>query len=201
MPLIRRTSESTPPPDTFSDADLSSPSAATRWSAARAAGPQSVGALAQALAKEPEPRVREAIFTTLARIGTPASVEALTPFIRSPDASLRTGALDALGSQPLVTATYFGRLLADPDHDVRILACELGRAIKASEARERLLSLIEAEKDPNVCAAAIEVLAEVGDAAALPVLERCAGRFPDNPFLAFAVRITSERLAERTGFD
>ncbi len=195
MPLIRRAPENIPKAESYREGDLASPAVETRWAAARAAGPQSVPALAETLAKESDARVREAIFTSLARIGTPASVEAVTPFIRSQDASLRTGAMDALKAVPSVTATHFERLLSDSDHDVRILACELGRALNASEARGRLLSLIETEKDANVCAAAIEVLSEVGDAEALPALKRCAARFPDSPFLDFAVKITSERLA------
>jgi HEAT repeat protein len=54
--------------------------------------------------------------------------------------------------------------------------------------------LIETDKEPNVCAAAIEVLSEIGDAAALPPLARCQARFPDDPFIAFAVRATLDRL-------
>ena len=69
-----------------------------RWTAARAAAelPDSAAALAAALPQETDSRVREAIFTSLSRIGTRDSVAAMLPMLRSDDAALRTGALDAL---------------------------------------------------------------------------------------------------------
>jgi hypothetical protein len=45
-----------------------------------------------------------------------------------------------------------------------------------------------------VCAAAVEVLGEIADASARPSLSRCAERFPDDPFLGFAIKIVTERL-------
>ncbi len=62
-------------------------------------------------------------------------------------------------------------------------------------AQRLLLSLVETDKDANVCAAAIEVLSEIGDAAALPHLARCRARFPDDPFIRFAVQAAAERIA------
>jgi hypothetical protein len=59
--------------------------------------------------------------------------------------------------------------------------------------------LIEHEQHPNVCAAAIEVLAEVGTRDALPVLERCAVRFAATPFLPFAVSVAIARITGAQG--
>jgi hypothetical protein len=69
-----------------------------RWAAARDAvdAPGGVEALAQALAKEEDLRVREAILTSLARVGTPEAVGAILPHLHADDANLRVGALDAL---------------------------------------------------------------------------------------------------------
>ena len=56
------------------------------WSvAARAAPglPNGVDALARALAREANPRVREAIFTSLACIGSVESIEAVLPLLGS----------------------------------------------------------------------------------------------------------------------
>ena len=53
-------------------------------------------------------------------------------------------------------------LLDDGDFDVRILATELARNMPAAEANHVLCTLLEHEQHPNVCAAAIDVLAEVG---------------------------------------
>jgi HEAT repeat protein len=196
MPLIRKTPDQTPPVGEPGEADLRSPSADVRWAAARAAAdrPNSVAALAQALGRETDMRVREAIFSALARLATPESVEAVLPYLRSDDASLRTGAVDVLRAVPKLLRTRIVDLLADPDADVRLLSCELARAMDAPEAQTLLLSVVETDKAPNVCAAAIDVLSEIGDAAALPVLARCAARFPDDPFLGFAVKVALERL-------
>ena len=46
----------------------------------------------------------------------------------------------------------------------------------------------------NVCAAAVEALGEIADASAEPPLLRCAERFPNDPFLGFAIKIVAERL-------
>jgi hypothetical protein len=55
--------------------------------------------------------------------------------------------------------------------------------------------LLETEKEANVCSAAIEVVSEIGDAAALPHLARLCTRFPNDPFLTFAVQAVAERIA------
>ena len=65
------------------------------------------------------------------------------------------------------------------------------------EASRLLGELIERELNANVCAAAIEVLAETGTAASLPILEQCAIRFSDEPFLAFAIRTARDRIGSR----
>ena len=52
--------------------------------------------------------------------------------------------------------------------------------MKASEATRLLCGLIEREQHPNVCAAAIDVLTEVGTPEAIPALEKCAARFARN---------------------
>lgn len=196
MPLIRNTPDKTPPIGEAEEADLRSSSADVRWAAARTAGdrPNSISALAQALARETDMRVREAIFTALARLASPESVDVVLPYLRSDDASLRNGAMDVLRAEPKSLRTRIADLLADPDDDVRLLSCELARAIDTPEAQALLLSLIETDPAPNVCAAAIEVLSEIGDAAARPVLARCAARFPDDPFLRFAVKAALDRL-------
>ena len=72
-----------------------------RWRAARAlaAFPQAAAVLGEALARGAGPAVREAMFTSLARIGGPDG-RALVPHFRSEDAALRTGAMDALKAIP-----------------------------------------------------------------------------------------------------
>ena len=88
-------------------------------------------------------------------------------------------------------------LLADADADVRLLACELARSLPADEAsRAAWSSCSSGRQNANVCAAAVEVLAEIGGPS-LPALARCAARFPDDPFLAFAIKAASDRIGSR----
>lgn len=169
-----------------------------RWNAARSAGasPDGLPVLSEALSRETHPRVREAIFTSLARIRTPASAAAVVPYLRSDDLSLRTGALDALKAMPDAASGCIPGLLTDADADVRLLACELVRDRPTAEAGALLGRLLATEREPNVCAAAIEVLAETGGPEQLPCW-RNAPRVPDNSFLTFAVKVASERIGSQ----
>jgi hypothetical protein len=199
MPLVRKPNLPCAPRDpspTEVLAGLDSADPAARWAAARAACtlPDSAAALAAALARETDLRVREALFTSLARIGTRESVAGLLPMLRSDDAGLRTGALDALRSSVTLARDVLPRLLKDPDADVRILSCELARVLPSEEASRTLCALLEEEPEVNVCAAAIEVLAEVGVPAALPALAQCAQRFRGVPFLSFALKLATDRI-------
>ena len=176
---------------------LDSPDADSRWTAARALAGQAdaVPALAVAIAREPIPRVREAMMTALIRIGDAACVEVLLPYLRTQDASVRAAAIEALQALPDAIAPFMAPLLNDGDSDVRLLATELARNMEASEATRLLCELIEREQHPNVCAAAIDVLTEVGTPDALPTLDRCAARFAATPFLPFAVSVAMSRIS------
>ncbi len=154
--------------------------------------------LGAALKTETDPRVREAIFTSLVRHGNRESVDAVVPCLGVDDANLRMGALDALRAMIGVARGVLPDLLRDPDADIRVISCDLARELPSSEATSLLCDLLAHEPEPNVCAAAVDVLADIGDAEALPVLERCARRFGDATFLTFAVNAAMERIvAER----
>jgi HEAT repeat protein len=170
-----------------------------RWDAARAAAgaPDGLRLLRSAMFVEREPRVLEAIFTSLARIGTSESAEAVLPCLRSDDSKLRTAALDALRAMPTATRLHLPHLLHDADPDVRLLACDLVREQTPAEAARLLSEVLVHDSEANVCAAAVEVLAETGGPDVLPLLAQCAARFPDDPFLAFAIEIAGERLGSQ----
>jgi HEAT repeat protein len=161
---------------------------------AAAESKEAVPLLAGALPGESDPAVRQAIFTGLSRIGTRESAAALLPYLRSHDADLRTAALDALRAMPDGARGHVPDLLADPDADVRLLSCELARGLPESEANRLLCDLLERETEKNVCAAAVEVLAEIGRLQALPTLRRCAERFGDDPFIAFSIKVATQRI-------
>lgn len=177
-------------------AGLVSVSAEQRWSAARAAAelPDAAADLAAALPQEADSRVREAMFTSLVRIGTRDSIAMVLPMLRSDDSALRAGALDALRASPIAARELLSELLSDPDADVRILSCELARNLSNDEASRSLCALLADEPEINVCAAAVEVLAEVGDQTVLPTLAQCARRFSHAPFLGFAIELATDRI-------
>jgi HEAT repeat protein len=182
-------------------AALNSPDAEARWSAARALGGRAdaVASLARALGAEHVARVREAIMTALMRIGDEASVRALLPYLRSQDARQRATAIEALQALPEAILPFMAALLSDDDADVRTLAAELARNMPANDATHFLCRLLEQEQHPNVCAAAVDVLAEVGTRDAIPTLKACAERFSNTPFLPFAVATTIARISNAEG--
>jgi HEAT repeat protein len=156
-----------------------------------------VPALAGAVLREQSPTVRAALFSALTRIASPESVEAVLTFLRSDDALMRTAASDALVAMKDAAAPYFPILLRDSSADVRALACTLLRSMPSEEAARLCCDLLDAERDANVCAAAVEVLAEVGDSSALPVLARCKERFGEAPFLRFSIEMAIDRVSDQ----
>jgi HEAT repeat protein len=160
------------------DALLRTGTAAERWSAARALGasPDGTKALGEALKTETDTRVREAIFTGLVRTGSRESVDAVVPHLRSDDANLRMGALDALRAMIGAARPILPALLTDPDADIRVISCDLTRELPSPEATRLLCDVLARDPEVNVCAAAVDVLADIGEADALPFLEQCPSR-------------------------
>jgi HEAT repeat protein len=207
MPLVRRATLNSSAAESRDPAGVvSGGTADQRWSTARAlsgvTGDHAVAVaaktLADALATEADARVREAIFTSLMRLGDRECVAAVISCLRLDDPQLRGAALDALRAMIGLVRPVLPTLLADPDADVRILTCDLARELPAADATQLLCDVLARETEPNVCAAAVDVLAEIGEAEALPFLQACAVRFDDVAFLGFAVRIAMQRIvAER----
>ncbi|WP_207477481.1 HEAT repeat domain-containing protein [Arenibaculum pallidiluteum] len=201
MPLVRRDPEArekapgaTAPDET--GALLRSPDPAQRRHAARALTtcPGAVPALVQALGVEGDAAVREAILAALSDIGDEAAALALISALRSEDAGLRNGALEALRSMPEAAAAHLPALLADGDSDVRILAAEIARGLSPAVATALLCAMLDSETHPNACGAALDVLTEVGTTDALPTLRRIAERFAGDPFVPFAVQVAMARI-------
>jgi HEAT repeat protein len=198
MPLVRRGRRGTgaTAPSAPATASLQAADAEERWIAAREAAeaPEGAAILADALALESDDRVRDALFTGLARIGTAECVDKVLPYLRSNDAGLRTGAVDTLRAMPAHLVSRVPELLADPDPDVRLLSCELARELPSAEANMLLAGLLDRETEKNVSAAAIEVLAEIGQPEVVQSLQRCAARFAGDAFLEFSISIVMNRI-------
>ena len=201
MPLVKKILAPLPPAEPGAEAlraKLRSASPEERWAAARglAQFTDAVPDLRAALEKEADENVREAIFTSLARIASHESFTALLPYLRTDDAKSRTAALDALKLMPNIARAHLPDLLHDSDPDIRLLACDLARIVPEIETAELLAHVAQTDK-PNICAAAIDVLAEIGTAAQLQALALSAARFPSEPFLAFSARIAADQIRAR----
>ena len=156
--------------------------------------PAAASVLADRLSCEPDPRVRDALFGSLIDIGGTLVAQLLAPFIRSDDAGLRGGAIEALKHLVSDAALVLDVLMSDPDTDVRILAIEITRAWPSDLAMPRLRRVFEQESHVNVCAAAVDVATEVGTKELLVALEGLRVRFASEPFLVFAVDIACDRI-------
>ena len=150
-------------------------------------------ALGEALLSERDTSVRTALFTTLAGFASDEAVNALLPLLRSEDAGLRNGAIEALTEMPQAVAPRIQALLHDSDPDVRIFTVNLLAELRHEQVNTWLRHVLKQELAINVVAAAIEVMTEVGEPQDVPVLREVGQRF-DDPFVGFAAEMAIERI-------
>jgi HEAT repeat protein len=175
----------------LADADPARRRWAARDLAAHAAAAQP---LVERLLDERDAGVVEAIFTSIETLASPAAVAALVPLLRSDDARLRNGAIEALASMPAATAPHVDRLLADADADVRLFAVNLLADLRHPQVPAWVEQVLRTEPEANVVAAAIEVLTEAGSTALLPALDAAQARFAADPFIGFAADVARSRI-------
>ena len=157
---------------------------------------EAVPALLARIGVESAASVRDALLTTLAAHDTEAVAAGLAPHLGSDDAGLRTAVAEALATMPRSVPALIPGLLADPDHDVRVMTAMVLADLPHPEARTWLLRMIEQDEHTNVVTAALDALLPAATADDIPVLEAAARRFPDDPMLGFTVRTALPRLAE-----
>lgn len=166
-----------------------------RWAARDlAAQPAAAGALGEQLLAERDASVRETIFTSLATHASEAAAAVLMPLLRSEDAGLRNGAIEALAGMPAATAPRIQALLRDADPDVRIFTVNLLGDLRHAQVPQWLMQVLRHDAEVNVVCAAIEVLAEVGSAEHVAALEAAARRFSGDPFVGFAADVAIARI-------
>jgi len=176
---------------------LSSPDADSRRNAAIELAGDS-GAIAELLAQladEEDYAVRQAIVSSLSTTGGPEVVQGVMGYLRSEDAGLRNDVIELLKEQPDAIAPYMPTLLADADQDVRIFAVNILESLKHPKVVDWLIAVIETDPHINVCATAVDLLAEVGDSRARVPLARLEVRFADEPFITFAVAAALDKIA------
>lgn len=176
--------------------ELDAPSPmARRWAARDLADfPEASPRLLARLHHEPDHSVREVIFTALTRLGDEPALLGLIECLRSEDAELRNDAIGALQQLPEEVAPHMERLLADPDSDLRIFAVNVLESLRHPQVEQWLIKVIEQDPHINVCAAAVDLLGEVGTAAAREPLHSLNERFAGEPYIRFAVDLALKRI-------
>jgi HEAT repeat protein len=180
-------------------ADLTSGDTSMRRRAAQAlAGmPDAVTMICAHLANEQSLSVRSIILTGLIVHKSPAVVRGLLPLLGSEDPNLRNGAIEALQQMPDEVAPHVEAMLADPNSDVRIFAVDVLSALPHPMVPEWLRRVVTTDRHVNVCAAALDALAEAGQPEVIPALEDLADRFADVAFIQFAVDAAVRRIRGR----
>jgi len=158
--------------------------------------PESALSLLQALPDESEHAVKEALFDSLQHIGGETVISGLIPLLRAENAGLRNGAIEVMQSMPADVALHIIELLNDQDSDVRIFAIDILQVLAHPKTPEWLLSVLKDETHVNVIATAVDRIAEVGTVEMLPELVAIKHRFPNEPYLTFAVDTAIMRLKE-----
>ena len=150
--------------------------------------------LAGHLEDESDAGLREAILTNLVRIGGVKAARPLIDSLRSDEALLRNAVIESLQSMGESIAPEIERLLDDENPDLRIYAVNIIQSLRTPRVPDIALKVIATDPHVNVCAAAVDILAEVGRPEMVDELRAVADRFPDHPFLAFAVRAAVKRI-------
>ncbi|MCJ2089999.1 HEAT repeat domain-containing protein [Methylobacterium sp. E-005] len=198
MALVRKHPAAAPAPVQGDPREaLEGATAAERREAAHrlAADPDAVDPLADRLAREADKSVREAILLALGRIGTEAAVERLFDLLGSEDVWLRNAAIETLAEMDAAVIGALDRALSDPDSDRRIFAVNILVSLRHPAAADYARRALAEDDHVNVVAASIDVLAEIGTPEMIPEIEAAAARFPDAPFLTYAARAASRRIA------
>ena len=194
--------ETLPPPAVDVDvllARLGDPVATERRKAAFALAvlPDTGLALCDRLVIETDDAVREAILTALMKQPSPLVVERLVSCLASDHAALRNGVLAVLRTIPHLVGGHIDRLLADADPDVRLMTVSLVSGLADPRAPEWLARVAADDLDVNVCANALEGLAEIGGPEAEPAILAAKTRFAGEPFLTFVADTVLARIGRR----
>jgi len=122
------------------------------------------------------------------------AVTGLVECLRSENASLRNEAIEAMKQLPDEVSIIMRGLLLDADPDVRIFAVNILESLRHPDVESWLITVIEQDPLLNVCATAVDLLGEVGTAAAREPLKRLNQRFPGEPYIQFATDLALKRI-------
>jgi len=166
-----------------------------RWSARDLTDcPAASAALVSRLQREKDVSVLEVILSTLTSIGDEVAVAGLVDCLRSEDVALRNEVIEAMKQLPDEVAPIMRGLLGDANPDVRIFAVNILESLRHPEVESWLIEVIDSDSQLNVCATAVDLLGEVGSAAAREPLLRLKARYGDEPYIQFACDLALQRI-------
>ena len=153
--------------------------------------------LIKQLMKEKDIASREIIISSLIAIGDEIAVEGLINCLKSDDAHLRNSAIEALKQIPEQVAPYIEKLLKSSEPDVRIFTINILESLRHPKVVKWLIDVIENDENVNVCATALDLLAEVGTEEAIQAIKKVKERFKNEPYIQFASDIALRRIGEQ----
>lgn len=156
--------------------------------------PDAASALVAQLHAESNRSVREVIFTTLTMLANAAAVDGLVACLRSEEAALRNEAIEAMKQLPEQVAPMMQQLLQDAEADVRIFAVNVLESLRHPSVEDWLIAVIAQDAHVNVCAAAVDLLTEIGTEHAVEPLRALKARFASEPYIQFAADIAIKRI-------
>ncbi len=187
---------------TFEDLlnQLNSPVASERrWAAKDLADyKDSANELVKRLMKEEDLSVREQIFLSLMIVDGNVAIKGIIDCLKSDDASLRNQSIETLKQMADVVAPYIENLIKSPDSDTRIFAINILESLRHPNVIKWLVEVIEGDTNVNVCATALDLLAEVGNEASLPAIEKVKERFKEEPYIQFTADLAIKRIITNT---
>jgi HEAT repeat protein len=132
---------------------------------------------------------RSALLEALVARRSAVEVQGLLKLLRTQNGFLRIAVVEALQQMPELVHGEIDALLRDEDPEVRIFTIALLETLDHPAIRRWLLAVLEQDANPHVCAAAIDLLGEVGDHSAVAPLRAVKARFPGVGVVAFAVDV------------
>jgi HEAT repeat protein len=197
MGLVRRTTqrrEEGPPVPALSALDSDDPEVRRRGALGLDAQPDAMSALLKHLPNEPDAAARDAMLTVLAAQDSEAVARGLTTYLSSEDPGLRTAVVDALATMTHAVPPLLPQLTTNHDPDVRILSAMVLASLADPAVVPALETMIATDPHANVVAAAIDALLPVATSGHIGLLQDVLIRFPEDPFLRFAIAAAIPRL-------
>ncbi len=164
-----------------------------------AAEPTQAASLVACLRTETAPSVREAIVTALVGMGTAEAAAGLAAQLGGEDVALRNDAIQGLREIGAAAFSQVEHLLASGDPDVRIFAVNVLETTRHPHAAEWLRHILAQEQEVNVGLAAVEAMAQIGGPEHVQALRDFAGRFAEEPCVAFAVDAACRHVTAGAG--